>query len=455
VIDIVYKNNTYEAEIIDVLSDGQGVAKIDGYPLFVNNAVTGDKLKITVTKTNKNYGFAKNTEIVTPSPYRKEPECPCFEKCGGCDFMHIDYAYQLELKENFVKGNITRIGGVKDGEYEYEGIIPADSIYSYRNKAQFPVGKSGKKTVCGFYSRKSHEITPCDNCLIQSDDINRAVELTLEYANENNVSVYDERTHKGILRHVYVRSSNDGSSLMVVVVTNSEKKLPNEEKLVEKLRKIKSIKSIIQNINTKKTNLILGDKSRCIWGDDYIISNISDLKFKVSAHSFFQVNGAQTEKLYDKALEYASPDGDTVFDLYCGAGTISLFLAKRAKKVIGVEIVEAAIENAKENANLNGITNTEFYTGDCAEVVGNLIEKGEKADIVVVDPPRKGCSEELLKFISDTSPKKLVYVSCNSATLARDVAVLKDYGYALKKLCAVDMFPNSGHVECCVLLCRQ
>jgi len=454
VIDIVYKNNTYEAEIIDVLSDGQGVAKIDGYPLFVNNAVTGDKLKITVTKTNKNYGFAKNTEIVTPSPYRKEPECPCFEKCGGCDFMHIDYAYQLELKENFVKGNITRIGGVKDGEYEYEGIIPADSIYSYRNKAQFPVGKSGKKTVCGFYSRKSHEITPCDNCLIQSDDINRAVELTLEYANENNVSVYDERTHKGILRHVYVRSSNDGSSLMVVVVTNSEKKLPNEEKLVEKLRKIKSIKSIIQNINTKKTNLILGDKSRCIWGDDYIISNISDLKFKVSLHSFFQVNGSQTEKLYAKALEYASPDGDTVFDLYCGAGTISLFLAKKAKKVIGVEIVEAAIENAKENADLNGITNAEFYAGDCAKVVGNLIEKGEKADIVVVDPPRKGCSEDLLKFISDISPKKLVYVSCNSATLARDIAILKEYGYNLKKLCAVDMFPNSGHIESVALICR-
>ena len=446
-IEIVEKNRTYEVEITDVLSDGKGVAKIDGYPLFVNNAVTGDRLKVTVTKTNKNYGFAKNDEIIIPSPYRAKPECSCFSKCGGCDFMHIDYAYQLELKKNFVKSNMSRIGGISENEYEFEGIIPANSIYAYRNKAQFPVGKNGRKTVCGFYSKRSHEIVACDNCLIQSDDINRAVELVLEYADENRVSVYDERTHKGILRHVYIRRSNSGDALMAVIVTNTEKSLPNEDKLTEKLKQLKNIKSIIQNINTKKTNLVLGDKNRVIWGDEYIKTTIGELEFKISAHSFFQVNGEQTEKLYQKALEYAAPDGDTVFDLYCGAGSISLFLAKRAKKVIGVEIVESAVENAKENAAMNGISNAEFYAGDCTEVVGKLIADGVSADVVVVDPPRKGCSEELLKFISDISPKRLVYVSCNSATLARDAAILKNYGYNLKKLCAVDMFPNSGHTE--------
>ena len=447
-VKIVYKNNSYEVEITDVLSDGKGVAKIDGYPLFINNAVTGDKLKVTVTKTNKNYGFARNDKIILKSKYRKEPECTCFEKCGGCDFMHIDYSYQLKLKESFVKNNMSRIGGISENEYEFEGIISADDIFAYRNKAQFPVGKSGKKTVCGFYEKRSHEIIPCDNCLIQGDDINQAVRLVLEYANENNVRVYDEKTHKGILRHVYIRSSNSGDALMAVIVTNSEKNLPHEDKLIDKLKKLKSIKSIIQNINTKKTNLILGEKNRTIWGDEYIKTNIGELEFKISAHSFFQVNGKQTEKLYKKALEYASPENDTVFDLYCGAGTISLFLAKNAKKVIGVEIVEEAVENANENAALNGITNASFYAGDCTKIVEKLIKDGERADVVVVDPPRKGCSEELLKFISDISPKRLVYVSCNSSTLARDAAIMKTYGYKLKKLCAADMFPNSGHTEC-------
>ena len=454
-VKIVYKNNSYEVYVTDVLSDGKGVAKIDGYPLFIDNAVTGDKLLVTVTKTNKNYGFARNDKIISPSPFRKTPECLCFEKCGGCDSMHIDYAYQLKLKENFVKNNMSRIGGILEDEYEFEGIISADDAFGYRNKAQFPVGKFGKKTVCGFYEKRSHEIIPCDNCLIQSDDINRAVSLVLEYANENNVSVYDEKTHKGILRHVYIRSSNSLDELMAVIVTNSDKRLPNEDKLIQKLANLKNIKSIIQNINTKKTNLILGDKNRIIWGSDHIKTNIKNLKFKISAHSFFQVNGKQTEKLYQKALQYAAPENDTVFDLYCGAGTISLFLAQKAKKVIGVEIVEAAVENAKENAALNGIKNAEFYAGDCTEVVENLIKNGETADIVVVDPPRKGCSEELLKFISDISPKRLVYVSCNSATLARDAAIMKGYGYKLKKLSAVDMFPNSGHIECCALLCRK
>ena len=448
VIKIVEKNHSYEVEITDVLSDGRGVAKLDGYPLFVNNAVTGDRLLVTVTKTNKNYGFAKNEKILSPSKYRIQPECRCFSKCGGCDFMHIDYSYQLKLKENFVKSNMSRIGGISENEYEFEGIVPADNVFAYRNKAQFPVGRIRKKTVCGFYSKKSHEIIPCDSCLIQSDDINRAVELVLEYADENRVSVYDERTHKGILRHVYIRSSNSGDALMAVIVTNSKKPLPNEEALVSKLKQLENIRSIIQNINTKKSNLILGGENRVIWGDEYIKTSIGELEFKISAHSFFQINSEQTEKLYQKALEYAAPDGDTVFDLYCGAGSISLFLAKRAKKVIGVEIVDAAVENAKENAALSGVSNAEFYAGDCAEVVKELTDKGMSADIVVVDPPRKGCSEELLKFIAGISPKRLVYVSCNSATLARDAAIMKEYGYRLEKLCAVDMFPNSGHTEC-------
>lgn len=452
---IEIKNRDLEAVISNVSTSGDGIAKIDGYPLFIKNAVTDDVLKIRITKTNKSYGFAENTKIISPSPYRTVPECEYFESCGGCDLMHINYDYQLKLKESFVTENMQRIGGYSKSEYTYEGIFGAENPLGYRNKAQFPVGIQNGKAVCGFYSKKSHNIVACDNCLIQNRIINQALEIVLSYINDYHVSVYNEKKHIGIIRHIYIRTGAKTNELMVVIVTNSEKKLNHEDVLINRLKTMPELKCVFQNINTEKGNLVLGSKNRLIYGEEHIISCIGDLKFKISPQSFFQVNSEQTEILYSKALEYADiKENETVFDLYCGTGSISLFLAQRAKKVIGVELIGQAVKNAVENAEINNIHNAEFYAGDCAETVKKLLQNGERADIAVVDPPRKGCSTELLELINEMSPKKLVYVSCNSATLARDAAVLKEYGYVMQKLCAVDMFPMSVHVESVALLSR-
>lgn len=450
---ITINNDIIDVTIEDVTADGSGVAKYDNYPIFVNGGVTGDKVNITVTKRNKTYGFGRINSIIEPSPFRTEPVCPAFTACGGCDFMHIDYNYQIQIKENIIKGNMQRIGGLHPDEYYFDGVISAEDTLGYRNKAQLPLGRHKGKTVFGFYSKRSHSIVPIAKCLIQNEDINTAAEIFLQYANKYGISVYDEKKHKGILRHIYIRTGNKTGEMLFTVVTNSRKPLPHIDELINNLQVCSGLKGVIQNINTEKTNLILGSENRVLWGENKICSMIDDLKFTLSSESFFQVNGSQTEKLYAKALEYASPEkGENVFDLYCGTGSISLFLAKKAKKVIGVEIVEKAIENAKENAKNNDITNAEFYAGDCADVVRKLVDGGKTADIVVVDPPRKGCSEDMLKLIDEISPKKLVYVSCNSATLARDVKILGGYGYKLKKICGVDMFPHSGHIESVALL---
>lgn len=452
---ITINNDIIDVTIEDVTADGSGVAKYDNYTIFVSGGVTGDKVNITVTKRNKSYGFGRINSIIEPSPFRTEPVCPAFHSCGGCDFMHIDYNYQIQIKENIIKGNLQRIGGVHPHEYDFDGVISAEDTLAYRNKAQLPLGRHKGKTVFGFYSKRSHSIVPIDKCLIQSEDINTAAEIFLRYANKYAISVYDEKSHKGILRHIYIRTGNKTGEMLFTVVTNSRKSLPHIDELINSLQSCSGLKGVIQNINTDKTNLILGKENRILWGENKICSMIGDLKFTLSSESFFQVNGTQTEKLYAKALEYASPeDNENVFDLYCGTGSISLFLAKKAKKVIGVEIVEKAIENAKENAENNGISNAEFYTGDCADVVRKLVDSGKTADVVVVDPPRKGCSEDMLRLINEISPKKLVYVSCNSATLARDVKILTGYGYRLKKVCGVDMFAHSGHIESVALIMR-
>lgn len=454
-IVIVQKNQRLTLTVDDVTSDGRAVAKADGYPLFINGAVTGDTVTVTVTKTNKNYGFARLETVDEPSQYRVMPECRCALKCGGCDFMNINYEYQTQLKKQFVIGNMRRIGGISPEDYTFDGITAADEVLNYRNKAQFPVGKKGNTAVCGFYSKRSHKVVPVGDCLIQHPDINRTVAAVLEYANRCKISVYDEKSHRGILRHIYIRRGHKTGDIMAVIVTNSAAPLKNEDVLIDILTKNPNVKSIVQNINTRRTNIILGDKNRVIWGDGRIVSEISGLKFCLSPHSFFQVNGSQTEKLYAKALEYADLHGDeTVFDLYCGVGSISLFLARRAKKVVGVEIVEAAVENARRNAELNGIENADFYCGDCADVVGELEKNNVKSDVAVVDPPRKGCSAELIDLLCKMNPEKIVYVSCNSATLARDAALLRDRGYTVKKLCAVDMFPQTVHVETVVLMSR-
>ncbi len=449
------KNKIYCGKVIDFTVSGDGVVRIDGtYPVFVAGAVVGDEIDFKLTKINKTYGFGKIERIVVPSPFRCEPECKSFKGCGGCTLMHADYECQKEFKSKLVLGNIVRISGTEPESFEYEGIIGADSAFYYRNKAQFPVGKKGKSVVCGFYAPKSHDIIPCEECKIQNKVINSAVKTAMDVIRKNKITAYDEKTHKGIIRHIYARYGEENGELMVCIVTNSKRKLSCADELVKALEPL-GLKSLVQNVNTSKTNVILGEENIVLCGNDSINIKIDDLTFKVNPHSFFQVNTAQMKKLYSKTLEYAGiSSDDTVFDLYCGVGSISLYLAKKAKKVIGVEIVPQAIENAKENAVLSGIGNAEFYCGDCTEVVHRLIENGEKADVVVVDPPRKGCDENLLNLIEQISPRKVVYVSCNSSTLARDIEILKEKGYNLKKACAVDMFPNTCHVETVVLLSK-
>ncbi|MBE7050535.1 MAG: 23S rRNA (uracil(1939)-C(5))-methyltransferase RlmD [Ruminococcaceae bacterium] len=450
---MVQKKETYVATVTDQTVAGDGVVKFESYPIFVKGGVKGDEIRLKVTKTNKTYGFGELTEIIKPSKNRRTPNCPSFSHCGGCSLMHMDYEAQLEFKSDFVLSNITRIGGYGEGEFEFEKIIGADNEYNYRNKAQFPVGISKGKTVCGFYLPKSHIISPCESCNIQDERINKALKMAMEYIRKEKITPYDEKTHKGIIRHIYIRTGKD--EIMVAFVTNSKRKLPNTDALAKKLASFGKV-SLVQNINTGKTNVILGYENIVLYGDDHIIIELDDLRFKVSPNSFFQVNTSQMQKLYAKALEYAAPeDGDTVFDLYSGVGSISLFLSKKASKVIGVEIVPDAVENAKENAKINNIENVHFFCGDCTEVVEKLISKGEKADIAVVDPPRKGCDENLLTLLKNMNPKKIVYVSCNSSTLARDLVILREYGYVLKKACAVDMFPQTCHVETVVLLQRQ
>ena len=367
--------------------------------------------------------------------------------------MHLGYDAQLKFKSDLVHSNLTRIGGYNDDEFQYEPIVGADNEYAYRNKAQFPVGMRGGRAVCGFYLPKSHIIAPCESCLIQDERINTAVGFVMDYIRSSKISVYDEKAHKGIVRHIYVRLG-DGE-IMAAIVTNSERRLEGTDGLVQKLSTLGKV-TLVQNINTKRTNVILGEKNIILFGDGYIHISLDDLRFKVSPHSFFQVNTAQMQKLYAKALEYAAPTkDDTVFDLYCGVGSISIYMARSAKSVVGVEIVPDAIDNAKDNAKLNNIDNAHFYCGDCTEVVESLACEGKSADIAVVDPPRKGCDEKLLELLKDMNPRKIVYVSCNSATLARDVKVLREFGYAMTKACAVDMFPQSSHVETVVLLQRQ
>ncbi len=449
---MIDKNLSYECEITDITVNGEGVAKIDNYPLFIAGAVPGDTVVVKPSKLNKNYGFARLEDIKIPSVYRTAPICKSFPRCGGCSFMHMSYERELQYKSDFVLSNLRKIGGCSENEFIYEPIIFADSEYNYRNKAQFPLKNTKNGVICGFYEAKSHLVIGCDSCHIQNTVINSAIDITMDFINKNKIPAYDEQTHKGIMRHIYVRYSEENGELMLVLVTNSTRPIKNIDALADKLKPL-GLKSLIQNINTKKTNVILGDKNIVLYGSDHIIMQADDMKFKLSPHSFFQVNTGQMKKLYAKAMEYAALSGEeTVFDLYCGVGSISLFMAKNAKRVVGVEIVSDAIKNAKENAKLNNITNAEFYCGDCTEVVGDLINKAYSADVVIVDPPRKGCDEALLQLIDKISPERLVYISCNSSTLARDIARLKEMGFVLKKCTATDLFPKTVHCEAIALI---
>lgn len=444
----VEKNEIIELTFEDLTHEGDGVGKVNGYPLFVPYGLPGEKAKVKVIKVKKNFGFGKLMEIQNASPERVEPPCPVYVACGGCQLQHMSYNMQLNMKHNQVKNVLKKIGHMENVPV-HETLGMTDP-WRYRNKIQIPVGERNGGLITGFYQKRSHRIIEGqESCIIQDEINDRMVGAVRRIAEKLGISAYNEETGRGDLRHIMVRTGQNTNETMIVLVTRVEK-LPQMDKLIDELQETyPHIKSIVQNINKEKTNVILGRKTKVIWGSEYIYDTIGDIKFAISAKSFYQVNPSQTKQLYDKALEYANLTGEeTVIDAYSGIGTISLFLARKAKKVYGVEIVPEAIADAKENARLNHIENAEFHVGEAEKVMPWWSAQGLRPDVIVVDPPRKGCGEELLEAMLTMKPKRIVYVSCNPSTLARDLRILEDGGYETKQVQPVDMFPQTNHVEC-------
>ena len=449
------KNDIVTLKIEDCGIDGEGIGKADGFTVFVKDAVIGDTVRAKIMKAKKNYGYGRLEEIITPSPDRVEPKCQFARQCGGCQLQALSYEKQLEFKTSKVRGHLERIGGFTD--IPMEKILGMDQPFHYRNKAQFPVGKSKDgRIITGFYAGRTHSIIENRDCALGVTRNKEVLDRVIAHMEKFHIQPYDENTGKGLVRHVLIRYGFFTDEMMVCLIINGEK-LPDEEALVKSLRQIPETVSVMVNVNKKRNNVILGEKVRLLWGQPYITDKIGEISYQISPLSFFQVNPYQTGRLYGKALEYAQLSGnETVWDLYCGIGTISLFLAQKAKMVRGVEIIPAAIENAKENACLNGFDNTEFFVGKAEEVLPEQFARtGERADVIVVDPPRKGCDETLLSTIIKMQPDRVVYVSCDSATLARDLKYLCERGYELKKVCPVDMFPNTVSVETVVLLSHK
>lgn len=466
----VNKNDEVMLDIIGMTHEGEGVGRVEGFTLFVQGALPGEKVRAKVLKTKKQYGYAKLLNLVEASSARIAAPCEIYDQCGGCQLQHMDYTAQLAWKRQLVVDNLERIGklrvsgGPAGGDAEAaqtEGILVRptlgmDEPWRYRNKAQVPIGVTEGGLVGGFYARGSHRIIDMETCLIQHEDNDDVVRKVKAIARKLGITAYDEESGKGLLRHVVVKVAFRTGEMMVVLVTNGDR-IPNvDEWIAEIRREIPAITSICQNVNTKQTNVIFGDTTRTLWGNDVIYDYIGDVKFAISARSFYQVNPAQTEVLYGKTVEYAGLTGnETVIDAYCGIGTISLFLAQHAKQVYGVEIVREAIEDARANATLNGMDNVVFEVGASEDVIPNWKEQGITADVIVVDPPRKGCDPRLLETILAMKPERVVYVSCNPSTLARDLRVLEDGGYKTVEVTPVDMFPHTVHVECCALLVRE
>lgn len=461
------KNDLVTVAIEDIGVGGEGIGKVDGYTLFIKDAIIGDVVEAKIVKAKKNYGYARLMNIVMPSENRVEkPACPMARRCGGCQIQEMKYGAQLAFKEGKVRGNLERIGEVPTELLDkvMQPIVGMEEPFHYRNKAQFPIGtdKEGH-IITGFYAGRTHSIIPNTDCALGVAVNQKILEIILHFMENNHISAYDEEKHKGLVRHVLIRYGFKTDEIMVCLVINGEK-LPHAEKLVDKLCEISGMTSITISVNKAKTNVIMGNEIKLLWGQTYITDYIGNVKYQISPLSFYQVNPVQTEKLYGLALDYADLNGnETVWDLYCGIGTISLFLAQKAKQVYGVEIVPQAIDDARNNAKINDITNAEFYVGKAEEVLPEYYREyqeshgGETAhsDVIVVDPPRKGCEESLLQTIVDMQPEKVVYVSCDSATLARDVKFLRESGYELKKITPVDQFPNTVHVETVVLLSRK
>ena len=455
------KNQEVSLTIEDFTKEGEGLGKYQGFPLFVKDTVIGDEVKVSITKLKKNYGYARLVEIIKPSEDRVTPLCPVARQCGGCKLQQISYDKQLHFKKGLVEGCLTRIGGFEkeDIEQKMEPVYGMEEPWHYRNKAQFPVGydKEGN-LVAGFYAGRTHSIVANTNCAIQAKVTHPIVEKVLAYMRENKISAYDEKNHSGLIRHILTRVGFTTGEIMVCLIVNgTAKQLKNINKLVDKLKEIEGMTSIIVNTNTDKTNKILGLHCEIVWGQDYIEDYIGDIKYQIGPLSFYQVNPQQTKVLYSKALEYADLKGqELVWDLYCGIGTISLFLAQKAKQVYGVEIIKEAIDDARRNAALNHMDNVEFFVGKAEEIVPAQYEKtGIHPDVIVVDPPRKGCDAALLNTMLDMAPERIVYVSCDPATLARDLKILCAEKYTLEKVAVVDQFSHSVHVETVVLLSQQ
>ena len=480
------KDDQVTIEIEDIGTDGAGIGKADGYTLFVKDAVIGDIIKAKVIKAKKTYGYARLMEIITPSKDRVEPVCPVARQCGGCQIQQMSYSAQLKYKQKLVRDNLARIGGITD--CEVLPVIGMENPFNYRNKAQYPVGRNKDgKVVIGFYAGRTHSIVDYTQCAIGAPENAQILEKIRTFINENNISVYDEQSHKGLIRHILIRTGKHTGQIMVCLIING-KTLPHADKLADCLKDISGMSSIMININKERTNVILGSECSVIWGNSYIEDSICGIMFRISPLSFFQVNPVQTEKLYRKALEYAELTGnETVWDLYCGIGTISLLMATKARKVYGVEIVPQAIEDAKNNALRNSLNNAEFFVGKAEEVVPRIYDEDMKKaenepvdskenskensglpdsasdesvmrinpDVVVVDPPRKGCDETLLDTIVKMNPKRIVYVSCDSATLARDLKYLVANGYEIARVQPVDQFAHTVHVETVVLLSHK
>ena len=459
------KNDIVTVEITDIGVSGEGIGHVDGYTLFIKDAVIGDVVEAKVMKAKKNYGYARLMKVITPSEYRVEPKCAFARRCGGCQIQEMSYDRQLVFKDQKIRGNLERIGGFTKDQIDtvMQPVVGMEHPFGYRNKAQFPFGtdKEGNP-ITGFYAGRTHDIIANTDCALGVEQNKEILEIILQYMRENKIKSYDEKTGKGLIRHALIRYGFKTKEIMVCLVVNG-KRLPKAERLIEKLIQIEGMTSITISPNTRRDNVIMGDSYEILWGQGYITDYIGNVKYQISPLSFYQVNPVQTEKLYGLALEYADLKGDeTVWDLYCGIGTISLFLAQKAKQVYGVEIVPQAIDDAKENAKINAIDNAEFFVGKAEEVLPEYYAEYERehngetahADVIVVDPPRKGCDETLLETIVKMQPEKVVYVSCDSATLARDLKYLCANGYEIKMCRGVDQLPQSVHVETVVLLSK-
>lgn len=450
----VIKNNEYVVDIIDNGFEGEGIAKIDGFTVFIPGAIKGEKIKILIVKILSSHGFGKILEIINPSKCRQESDCNTYKRCGGCNIRHINYKNTLLMKQNAVQVLVNK---TLKNKIEVESVLGMEKPFYYRNKAQYPIGlNKDNKPVIGVFANRTHEIIPIEECLIQNPISEKIAKVIFEYIKENKISVYNEKTGKGLFRHIVIKIGVKTNEIMCICVING-KEIPNEKDLITKLiKEFPDIKTIVKNINIKNTNVILGDTNINIYGSGYIKDILGDFTFKISPLSFYQVNPIQAEKLYNIGVEAANiTKDDTVFDLYCGIGTISLFMAKYAKKVYGVEIVEQAIEDAKENARINGIDNAQFIAGDTEKVLDDLINnKKIIPDVIMVDPPRKGLDNKSIENILKIKPNRWIYISCNPATLVRDLAKVEEI-YEIKSIKPVDMFPFTSHVECvCVLKLR-